>query len=139
MESIKSHYHNCFLKMIFNPQLFILNRVTHELMSSCTCCYAEAPSPSNMSSRKPFPLRWLTSPHHSRVHCLVMPDTQKTFSEMLGICLRMELLGGSVCQQSSNMATPWETTTTRSPVNVVTALGESKHLQSSELVVSSEM
>ena len=51
-------------------------------------------------------------------------DTE-TFSEVFGMCLRMKLLGGSVCRQSSSMVAPWETTTTRSPVNVaIPALAE---------------
>jgi hypothetical protein len=31
------------------------------------------------------------------------------------------LLGGSVCRHISSMAAPWETTTTRSPVDAVAA------------------
>ena len=59
---------------------------------------------------QPKPLKLLHSPHR---------ETRKTLSEVLGTCLRTQLPGGSVCRQSSSIAAPWETTTTRSPADGV--------------------
>ena len=80
------------------------------------------PSLPNEFSRKPFPSRWLTSPHLSRIHRPVTPEIWKTFNEVLGMFRRMELLGGSVCLHNSSMAARWVTTTTLSPDEILSIL-----------------
>jgi hypothetical protein len=96
------------------PSFRLMNKRTGFLHQIRRC--AEAPPRQNAVCRNPSSLRWPTSPNFSGIQWSSTPEIRMTLIEVLGILLRMELVG-LACLQTSSMAAPWETTTTRSPVN----------------------
>jgi hypothetical protein len=126
--------------MIFNPQLFILNRVTHELMSSCTCCYAEAPSPPKQVLQKAISLEMadISTPLEGPLpgDAGYTKNIQRNVGNMLTdgavgwVSVPAELQYGYTVGDHHNPL----------PCQCGNSIRrKSKHLQSSELVVSSEM